>query len=62
MIGHPAMVDVQALIMEPVEVKTRREWREAHLGAIRYGIGLGFLGGLLAGLVAFPVLSMVAML
>lgn len=62
MMSHPQYVDVQALLMEPVEIRTMREWKRLHVAAVRSGVGLGFVFGLLAGLVVFPVALTVAAL
>lgn len=54
--GDAQMVDVQALLMEPVSVKTRKEWKAIHRYDFMQGLQIGAVCGFLVGLVGVPVL------
>ncbi len=56
MMGDARMVDVQSLLMEPVSIKTRREWNAIHRYAFIEGLKIGLLSGFLLGLVGMPLL------
>ena len=58
MMGDARMVDVQALLMEPVSIKTRKEWKAIHAFAFRQGFAIGAVCGFLVGVIGLPVLAM----